>query len=264
MLGTLRRMTLADLRTRRCGACRRRCRSGTRASTAPALGARGTHAVADAGGRLVSMWGVRPPRRGAGHAACAAYRAAGRPGLARTAAATPTRPAFPDLAPHVPLRRPHAARDGRPVGPARRGQPTTSAPGSTTACGPRPCRRCNTARCRRRRRRHAARRLPLRARRRRRRARDRGRPGARRHHRARALPLLGRRREGAAAGSSTWATCTRASSAASPNCRRCEAHRLAGRVSGDSTVAYAWAYCMALESAWRLRDARARARGCAR
>ena len=34
-----------------------------------------------------------------------------------------------------------------------------------------------------------------------------------------------------------------------------EAHRLAGRVSGDSTVAYAWAYCMALESAWRLRGA---------
>ena len=28
-----------------------------------------------------------------------------------------------------------------------------------------------------------------------------------------------------------------------------EAHRLAGRVSGDSTVAYAWAYCMALETA---------------
>jgi Ni,Fe-hydrogenase III large subunit/Ni,Fe-hydrogenase III component G len=28
-----------------------------------------------------------------------------------------------------------------------------------------------------------------------------------------------------------------------------EAHRLAGRVSGDSTVAYAWAYCMALEAA---------------
>ncbi len=27
------------------------------------------------------------------------------------------------------------------------------------------------------------------------------------------------------------------------------AHRLAGRVSGDSTVAFAWAYCMALESA---------------
>ena len=29
------------------------------------------------------------------------------------------------------------------------------------------------------------------------------------------------------------------------------AHRLAGRVSGDSTVAFAWAYCMALESAWQ-------------
>src|SRR5258706_13541 len=28
-----------------------------------------------------------------------------------------------------------------------------------------------------------------------------------------------------------------------------QAHRLAGRVSGDSTVAYCWAYCMALESA---------------
>jgi len=28
-----------------------------------------------------------------------------------------------------------------------------------------------------------------------------------------------------------------------------QAHRLAGRVSGDSTVAYGWAYCMALESA---------------
>jgi Ni,Fe-hydrogenase III large subunit len=31
------------------------------------------------------------------------------------------------------------------------------------------------------------------------------------------------------------------------------AHRLAGRVCGDSTVAYAWAYCMALESAAGLR-----------
>ncbi len=32
-----------------------------------------------------------------------------------------------------------------------------------------------------------------------------------------------------------------------------DAHRLAGRISGDSTVAYAWAYCMALESAWQCR-----------
>lgn len=29
-----------------------------------------------------------------------------------------------------------------------------------------------------------------------------------------------------------------------------DAYRLAGRVSGDSTVAFGWAYCMALESAW--------------
>lgn len=29
-----------------------------------------------------------------------------------------------------------------------------------------------------------------------------------------------------------------------------EGHRLAGRISGDSTVAFSWAYCMALESAW--------------
>ncbi len=32
-----------------------------------------------------------------------------------------------------------------------------------------------------------------------------------------------------------------------------QAHRLAGRVSGDTTVAYAWAYCMALESACQTR-----------
>ncbi len=31
-----------------------------------------------------------------------------------------------------------------------------------------------------------------------------------------------------------------------------EGYRLAGRVSGDSTVACAWAYCMALEAAWKL------------
>ena len=45
------------------------------------------------------------------------------------------------------------------------------------------------------------------------------------------------------------ATRTRASSGASPSCLPLEAHRLAGRCRGDSTVAYAWAYCMALESA---------------
>ena len=30
-----------------------------------------------------------------------------------------------------------------------------------------------------------------------------------------------------------------------------EGHRLAGRLSGDSTVAYSWSYCMSLESIWK-------------
>ena len=42
-----------------------------------------------------------------------------------------------------------------------------------------------------------------------------------------------------------------------------EGHRLAGRVSGDSTVAYAWAYCMAPKSAAACAIAAARAAGCA-
>ncbi len=32
-----------------------------------------------------------------------------------------------------------------------------------------------------------------------------------------------------------------------------EGHRLAGRMSGDSTVAYSWSYCMSLESIWKWR-----------
>ena len=42
-------------------------------------------------------------------------------------------------------------------------------------------------------------------------------------------------------------TCTRASRSASNRWRCSTAHRLAGRVSGDSTVAYAWAYAQAVE-----------------
>ena len=84
-------------------------------------------------------------------------------------------------------------------------------------------------------------------------------PGARRHHRAGALPLLGRGREGAAAGGAArlHAQGHREAlhRAAAPR-----GHRLAGRVSGDSTVAYAWAYCMALGVGARLsRSRRARA-----
>ena len=47
---------------------------------------------------------------------------------------------------------------------------------------------------------------------------------------------------------SAWATRTRASKSASRRCRWPKGHRLAGRVSGDSTVAYAWAYAQALEA----------------
>ena len=42
-----------------------------------------------------------------------------------------------------------------------------------------------------------------------------------------------------------------------------QAYRLAGRVSGDSTVAYAWAYCMALESASANHGSRSAPPGCA-
>ena len=89
--------------------------------------------------------------------------------------------------------------------------------------------------------------LCVRARRGRRRPRDSRRARARRHHRARAFPLPGRRREGAAA---------RGAPGLRPQGHRealrvdaaAEGHRLAGRVSGDSTVAYAWAYAQALEA----------------
>ena len=41
--------------------------------------------------------------------------------------------------------------------------------------------------------------------------------------------------------------CTRASSGASPSCPCSKATALAARVSGDSAVAFSWAYCQALE-----------------
>ena len=43
-----------------------------------------------------------------------------------------------------------------------------------------------------------------------------------------------------------------------------DGHRLAGRVSGDSTVAYAWAYAQALEAIADATRAAARRCGCAR
>jgi hypothetical protein len=63
--------------------------------------------------------------------------------------------------------------------------------------------------------------------------------------------------------SSAWATCTRASSSASPSCAAGGAPPGRARVGRFSTVAYAWAYCMALESAARHRAHRAPP-GCAR
>ena len=58
---------------------------------------------------------------------------------------------------------------------------------------------------------------------------------------------------------SVSATCTRASSGASRNCRSLDGHRLAARVSGDSAVAYSWAYCQALEGLAGATPCRARA-----
>ena len=43
-----------------------------------------------------------------------------------------------------------------------------------------------------------------------------------------------------------------------------EGHRLAARVSGDSAVAFSWAYCQALEGMARMRRSRRAQRGCAR
>ena len=51
-----------------------------------------------------------------------------------------------------------------------------------------------------------------------------------------------------APGGAARATCTKASRSASNRCRSPTAYRLAGRVSGDSTVAYAWAYAQAVEA----------------
>ena len=55
---------------------------------------------------------------------------------------------------------------------------------------------------------------------------------------------------------------TRASSGASASCA-VEGHRLAARVSGDSAVAFSWAYCQALEGLPAARSRRA-PHGCAR
>ena len=88
----------------------------------------------------------------------------------------------------------------------------------------------------------------VRPRRGRRRARDSGRTGPRGNHRAGSLPLPGRRREGAAPRGAAGLRPQGHREAIRGDVRRPTGHRLAGRVSGDSTVAYAWAYAQALEA----------------
>ncbi len=167
------------------GACRRRCRSGTRAST-PSGWLAAARAVAAAGGRLVSLWGA--DRRGSpdgGFAVCAAYALpdglvwldlrAGR----RRRRVTPTWPRI------FPVAGAHAARHGRPARHRAAGRRRHRALAGPWCSGPKASARCADAsgggrrqtapRCHR---------LRVRSRRGRRRARDRGRPGARRHHRA--------------------------------------------------------------------------------
>ena len=145
----------------------------------------------------------------------------------------------------LPVRGAHAARRLRPArleGAGRAGRAPVARP--RRLAEPLPAARDFDARRGKRR----GARLPVRARGGRRRARDPGGSDPRRHHRARPLPLLGRGREGAAPRGAPGLH-AQGHRQALPRARAAEAHRLAGRVSGDSTVAYAWAYCMALEAA---------------
>ena len=88
---------------------------------------------------------------------------------------------------------------------------------------------------------------------------DPGRSGACRHHRARAFPLHRQRRDRRAAGA---APRLRAQGHRRPDGGRDARRRprkLAGRTSGDSTVAYALAFARAVEAALGRRGAAARA-----
>ena len=74
-----------------------------------------------------------------------------------------------------------------------------------------------------------------------------GRPGPCRHHRARALPLFHHRRPRAAPGTAPWLQAQRHRKTLREHDLE-QGAKLAGRISGDSTVAYAWAYAQAVES----------------
>ena len=101
--------------------------------------------------------------------------------------------------------------------------------------------------------------LSVRARLGRRRPRDSGRARARGHHRAGAFSLLDRRREGAQARGAARLRPQRHRTTVHAGRSCSTGHRLAARVSGDSAVAYSWAYCQALEGMSRSGRARPRA-----
>ena len=199
-----------------------------------------------------------PPRRALGHRPSRSRRRVldlrrlrgRRRACAWSSCPSPARAAaYPGPLGHLPRGRPHAARrcatcwDSCP----RRRAPTRG-PGCATARGARTSFRCGATSTPRRAARDRARRLSLRARRRRRRARDRRSARSTRASSSPATsasPWWARR---CCASRSAWATCTRASTSASRTSRVADGHRLAGRVSGDSTVAYAWAYAQAAEA----------------
>ena len=91
---------------------------------------------------------------------------------------------------------------------------------------------------------------------------DPGRPGACRHHRARTFPLHLQRRNRRAPGRAAR-LCAQGHRGADARRRVDKAARLAGRISGDSTVAYASRSPRAVEAALGVAPPRARS-GCAR
>ena len=93
---------------------------------------------------------------------------------------------------------------------------------------------------------------------------DPGRPGACRHHRARPFPLHRQRRDRGAPGRAAR-LCPQGHRGADGRRRRSSRRReLAGRISGDSTVAYALAFAHAVEAALGIDGRRRAPSGCAR
>ena len=186
-------------------------------------------------------------------------RVAGAASAVRRLAAGCATATFPrSAAIHPPaIRLERAIRDlygFTPIGaPDTRGRGSITAPG---ACARRSAARSPTAR-----RDPADVRLPAGARRGA--APDSGRPGACRHHRARPFPLHRQRRDRGAAGGAARLRPQGHRRAARPTADIDQAARIAARVSGDSTVAYSFAFARAVEAALGIEPPRAR-QGAAR